>query len=269
MAFKIKRNNPVFIFLVVFGLLLFLHNLGILRPLENLLASLSKPLNIKLYGLASSWPAREEKREREALEAEIAGLKEELARLNVANSRYQDIAAENAKLRGQLDFAQTSAWRSILADIIARESSAAGEERQDLIIDKGSQDGLRPGLAVISETGAVVGKVVETKSKTAKICLTVSPDCQLAAAVQNSSRTQGLTDGDLGLTIKMEYIPQLEEIAAGDLVITSGLGGDIPRGLLIGRVASVASENNDVWQSATIEPLIDFNDLTVVGIVLP
>lgn len=269
MALKIKRNNPVLIFLVVFGLLLFLHGLGVLRPLENFMSSLAKPLGVNLYGLASAWPARTEKLERQALEAEISSLKEEVARLNVSNSRCQDIAAENTKLRGQLNFSQTSVWRSILADIIARESPAAGEERRDLVIDKGSQDGLRPGLAVISETGAVVGKVVETKSTTAKICLTVSPDCQLAASVQNSSRTQGLTNGDLGLTVKMEYIPQLEEIAVSDLVVTSGLGGDIPRGLVIGRISSVSSENNDVWQSATIEPLIDFNDLTVVGVVLP
>ena len=98
--------------------------------------------------------------------------------------------------------------------------------------------------------------------------MTTSPGCKLAAAIQNQTKAQGITDGDLGLTIKMNYIPQLEKISLGDTVITSGLGDKIPRGLVIGKVIEVVSESNEVWQGATIEPLVNLNTLTVVTVII-
>ena len=67
----------------------------------------------------------------------------------------------------------------------------------------------------------------------------------------------------------MNYIPQTEKINAGATVVTSGLGANIPRGLVIGRVKEVRSESNAVWTDATIEPLVDFNNLTIVSIIIP
>jgi rod shape-determining protein MreC len=67
----------------------------------------------------------------------------------------------------------------------------------------------------------------------------------------------------------MNYIPQLEKVTVGDTVVTSGLSEDIPRGLVIGRVTNVKSISNEVWQTATIEPLLNFKNLTVVSVVIP
>jgi rod shape-determining protein MreC len=67
----------------------------------------------------------------------------------------------------------------------------------------------------------------------------------------------------------MNYIPQLEEINQGDIIITSGLGGDIPRGLVIGRVAQVNKQSNEIWQDVTIEPLSSWHSLTIVSVILP
>jgi rod shape-determining protein MreC len=203
----------------------------------------------------------------ESLLAEIENLKQEVARLTVANSQSAEIASDNKKLAALLNFSETHSAKTLAAGVIARDETA--EDGRGLIINRGERDGVRVGLAIVSEEGVIVGQVLEVKDATARVCLTTSPHCQLAAALQNETKTQGLTDGDLGLTIKMSYIPQLEKIKVGDTVITSGLGGNIPRGLVIGRVASVKNEGNEVWQEATIEPLIDLNRLTIVAVILP
>ncbi len=268
---RIKKNNPVLIFIVVFGLLIFLHGVGILRPLENFFLNLIKPTSSRFYNWGTNFSNRyDERKNREDLILQLEESTKEVARLTVDNSRFQEIEAENKKLRNQLNFLSVNSFQAVMATIIAREAAPqAGEEGRDVIIDKGEKDGLRVGLGVVSGEGVIVGKVVEVKSNTAKVCLTTRPDCKLAAALQNESKTQGITDGDLGLTIKMEYIPQLEKISSGNIVITSGLGGNIPRGLVIGRVSAVHGESNEVWQEATIEPLINFNNLTVVSVIIP
>lgn len=265
---RFKKNNPILIFLAAGGLLFFLHTLGILSPLENFLLTTVKPIGSSLHGWSASFNhSYKATKDQNDLNARIDQLTKEVAALNVANSQLQETADENKKLRSTLDFIKTNNLKAVVAGVIARDAST--EDSRDLILNRGSHDGLQPGLGVVSEEGVIVGKIVETKDTTSKICLTTSPNCQLAASIQNENKTQGITDGDLGLTIKMSYIPQLEKIAAGDTVITSGLGGSVPRGLVIGKITQVRNESNEVWQEATIEPLINQDNLTVVSVIIP
>lgn len=268
---RIKKNNPLLIFTVVLGLLVFLHLVGVMRPLERTLLLAVKPISSRLYQWGNGFgSAYSERREKDELIAEINRLKGEIASNAINNSHWLEIEAENKKLRGQLGFISNNKFKAVLANIIAKEESfSTAEGSRDIIIDKGEKDGLRVDLGVLSEDGVIIGKVIETNSSNSRICLVTSPGCQLAASLQNEDKTKGITDGNLGLTIEMSYIPQLEKISVGDTVVTSGLSGSIPRGLIIGRVSNVKSESNEVWQSATIEPLIDFNDLTVVSIIIP
>jgi len=265
---RIKKNNPIISFLIIAAALFFLHLTGLLRPIENFLSYLVRPIAGRFYNFSSdiksSYNANNNPEE---LGAKVERLTKEAAILTIANSRRLEIEEENRKLRETLKFAGTGSSRLVVASVIAKE--AATEDNLGLIINRGAKDGLIAGLAVVSEEGLIVGKVLETKDTTAKICLTTNRNCQLAAAIQNSDKTQGITDGDLGLTIKMSYIPQLEKIAPGDIVITSGLGEHIARGLVIGRVSQVKNESNEVWQEATIEPLIDLDNLTIVSVIIP
>lgn len=268
---RIKKNNPLLIFAVVLGLLVFLHGLGIIRPLEDALLFLVKPVSGKLYawgtGINSSY---NENREKADLLAEINRLQQEATELTIQDSHWREVADENQKLRNQLNFIAANKFKVVLANIIAQEDSfSATEDSRDLVIDKGRKDGLRPDYGVLSPDGAIIGKVVEVNDTSSRICLVTSPGCQLAASLQNEDKTKGITNGNLGLTIDMNYIPQLEKINIGDTVVTSGLGGNIPRGLVIGKVSELKSESNEVWQAATIEPLVNLNDLTVVSIVTP
>lgn len=267
---RLKKNNPVFIFLVVFGLLILFHGLGVLRPIENVILGVFKPVNSQFYSWGNFFSHSYQERATQAsLSTQVDELTKEVARLTVANSRQTELVAENLKLRTQLNFSANNNFKAVAAEVISRESLSEGNgESQDLIINKGAKDGLAVGQGAINEEGLIIGKVIEVKETNAKICLTTSQECKLAASIQNSTKTQGITDGDLGLTIKMNYIPQLEKIDVGDTVITSGLGDKIPRGLVIGKIIEIRDESNDVWQDATIEPLVNLNDLTVVSIII-
>ncbi len=268
---RIKRNNPILIFLVVFGLLVFLHSIGALRPVENVLLGIVKPISSRFYSLGNVFSHYNQDRENQtSLSNQVEALTSEVAVLTVANSAQKELVEENSKLRKQLKFLSDNNFKAVAAEVIARESISEGSDSgQDLVINKGARDGVNIGQGVVSEEGVIVGKVIEIKDTSAKICLTTSPECKLAAAIQNQARTQGITDGDLGLTIIMNFIPQLEKISAGDTVITSGLGGNIPRGLVIGKVIEVRNESNEVWQDATIEPLVNLNNITVLSVIIP
>ena len=268
---KIKKNKTSVIFLVVFLLLVFFHSVKLLQPLENFLLYLVKPVSGRLYNYGAEFTKSYRARNSQIdLNARVENLTNEVARLTVLNSKYLSLEEENNKLSSILKFNNENSWKTVAVSIIGRETLAAiGNESQDIIINKGSNDGLRLNLGLINEEGVVVGKIIDLKPATAKICLTTSPGCQLAASLQNQNKTLGIVEGDLGLTIKMSYIPQLEKINVNDIVITSGLGGDIPRGLVIGKVQSVRNESNEIWQSATIEPLVNMDNLTVLAVIIP
>ena len=267
---RIKKNNPILIFFVVFGLLIFLHGVGVSRPLENAILNFFGSLNSRFYSWGNSFNRSYlDHVTQESLLAKIDELTKEVAILTVANSQEKELKEENTKLRSQLNFVTTNNFKAVAAEVISRESLAEGSGAgQDLIINKGTKDGLAIGQGAVNEEGMIIGKIIGVKETSAKICLTTSQECKLAAAIQNSTKTQGIADGDLGLTIKMNYIPQLEVISVGDTVITSGLGDKIPRGLVIGKVIEIRNESNEVWQDATIEPLVNLDDLTVVTIII-
>lgn len=257
--------------LLVIALILVGHWSGLTRPVENYLAIAFHPFSRSLSHLGT-WSRGHGGASLSAdeLTVELNQTKEKLARATVDQAQLQLLSEENGKLRQQLNFLQSNHYRALSANIISRQNLFdAADNAQDIILDKGAKDGLSAGLGVINETGVIIGKVVEVKDNSARACLTTSADCQLAAAILNSDKTIGLSEGELGLTIKMNYIPQSEKIQVDNIVVTSGLSGNIPRGLVIGRVSQVNNQSNEIWQDVTIEPVASLDNLTVVSIILP
>ncbi|MDP3836925.1 MAG: rod shape-determining protein MreC [bacterium] len=265
-----KKQKKIWRWVGAIGLLLLLHLAGLSKPLENFISKAVSPLARNLHGLgaaAQKNPDAEKTSEDLALELEV--MKNRLAAANIDQSQLLLLAEENDKLREQLNFVSSNNYKVISANIVSRQNLFDTAGGRDIIIDKGSLDGIRSGLGVINEVGVIIGKIVEVRANSARACLTTDSGCQLAAAIINSTQTIGLSDGELGLTIKMNFIPQIEKIAPEDIIITSGLGDSIPRGLVIGRVSQVNNQSNEIWQDVTIEPLASLHNLTVVSVVLP
>lgn len=257
--------------MVVIGLLIFLHFIGLLSPLEKLIINSSQPLFGKLYAWRSG--IRQDQKEKSSgvdLSVKVSDLENQLSALVVANARLKDLENENQKLREYLNFFGQTKLNYVLANVTSQENFLDSVKYgQNIIINKGSKDKLIPGLVVINGQGVVVGKVLEVKDNSARVCLLVNNSCKLAVSILNQNRTIGVTEGDLGLTVKINFVGQTEKINTDDIVATSGLEKDIPAGLVLGRVSQINNNENDVWQNINIEPLVNFDNLGVVSVVLP
>ncbi len=265
---RIKQHTKI---IVVAGLLIFFHFIGLLSPFEKILIRISQPVFGKLYGFGSGW--REEHNQAASqidLNAKVNDLESQVSSLVVENARLKELEDENQKLREYLNFFGEKKNDYVLANVTSQENFLdAVKYGQNIIINKGSKNNLIPGLAVINGQGVVVGKVLEVKENSSRVCLLVNSSCKLAVSVLNQNRTIGVTEGDLGLTVKINFVGQTEKVNQGDIVVTSGLEKDIPAGLVLGRVSQINNNENDVWQNINVEPLVNFDNLGVVSVVLP
>ncbi|MDA3803123.1 MAG: rod shape-determining protein MreC [Patescibacteria group bacterium] len=265
---RINQKNPFVVFVVVIIILIILHFTGITKPLENFFLYISRPLATKVFNSSSSLnDSYNDSQSKKDYFKQIEDLENKVAELTVFEANYREVLEENQKLKDTLSFSKEKGFDLLAASVVAGEM--IDTESRDLTINRGKSDGLKPGMAVVDEEGILIGKIIETKKSISKACLSIGSDCDFAAAILNSDKTQGIVNGNMGLTIKMSYIPQSEEVANNDIVITSGLGGGIPRGLVIGRVNEVKSEDKDIWQEAIIEPPVDFDNLTIVSVIMP
>jgi rod shape-determining protein MreC len=121
-------------------------------------------------------------------------------------------------------------------------------------------------MPVITGGSALVGRVLRVSPRTAQVQLLGDVASAVNAVVQNS-RATGLVRGQPDGSLVMDYVPQEEKIKTGDIVLTSGLGGDLPRALVIGTVTEVIKRDIDLFQSAVLRPAVDLNRLEVVLVI--
>jgi rod shape-determining protein MreC len=224
-----------------------------------------------LHGIGSSWREKAEaSRKQQDLDNQVAALQKQVDELTATNAKLQETAVENQKLRAYFQFFSEHKFSQKLARAVFQENYLdASRSSQNILIDRGANDGLIPGLAVINDSGVLVGKVLEVKESTARVCLLNSSSCKFAAAIQNQGRTIGVAEGDLGLAVKMNFIPLNEKISIDDIVVTSGLEKNVPAGLVAGSVNQIDINPNDIWQNITLKPLANLDNLDIISVLLP
>ncbi len=264
-------TKKIFMFGAVIGLLIFLHFIRVLKPVENAVVFLLNPFTTGINSVASNISnSYHENKDKKQLIAQLKLLEEERNQLLSENEKLKIVQDENRELREYLDFLSENEYKYVLANVISKGSLVNSSDNDKIIIiDKGLKDGIFSGLAVVDSKGMIIGKIFNVEDKISQAYLIVDQNCKLAAMIQNKDKTSGVTQGDLGLTIEMDFIPQNEEIFKGNIVVTSGLEENIPKGLVIGKVSQVNQENNEVWQHAVIEPIINLDNLSVVSVLLP
>ncbi len=257
--------------IAVVALLIFLHFTKVLSPIENAFIFILDPLSSKLYSLSSDVRSYySDNKENKNLANEVEILEEQINEVLSENARLKSVEKENRTLRQYLDFFESHEHDNVLVNVISRGGvNNADKKGNSIIIDKGEDAGIVPGLAVVDENGVIIGKIMEAKDKISEVILTTDPLCRLAVATNNANQARGLAEGELGLTIKMGYISQEDDIKINDVVVTSGLEDKIPEGLIVGRVIKVSKKSNEVWQSAVIEPLVDIESLNIVSVIIP
>ena len=181
-------------------------------------------------------------------------LSEEMIRLQTKVTMLENLAAENRKLREQLDFHDAQPDRLIAAQIISRSVSGWW---QSVRINKGTQQGIQPNSPVISSDG-LVGRISSAAAFSSEVLLVSDPACKVSARISRTGAF-GIVSGR-GTNLKgypvarMEFIHKDIPVREGDAVVTSGLGGIFPKDILIGYVDKVHSEENGLYQYADIIP---------------
>jgi rod shape-determining protein MreC len=264
----IKDRKKYKIFLAVVLLLIFLNIIGFSAWGQRILVNIINPISKSTREISSDLGGGRESRS--DLLNKFTSLEEGLQKNEVDMAKLYSLEEENERLREYLSFFNESKLGYVLANVVWQENFLnLSHYNQNIVIDRGSQDGLREGLAVINHTGVIVGKIIEVNSKTSRVCLINNNFCRLAVSLSNSSRSIGLAEGDLGLSIKVNFVSQNESVSEGDRIITSGLEADIPKGLAVGKVNYVNQEVNDIWQDINAEALFDIDSLNIVSVIIP
>ena len=191
------------------------------------------------------------------LEAEVARLQSQIIELQQENSDLEVLSA-------LLDFARTHAENEyITAAVIGRDISPF---LHYIIINRGSDDGLRRGMPVVSSQG-LVGRVAAVTAGGARVQLISDPDTAINVRIQPSG-AEALLQGSITGDLSVEAIPQDANIQNGDLVLTSGLGGNYPPDILIGQISGIRQRPVELFQSATVAPVVDFSLLEIVLVIV-
>jgi rod shape-determining protein MreC len=191
------------------------------------------------------------------LQSDNASLRDSINKLQAQVAQLSEDKKENDHLKALLGFTKAHDFAYESATVVAYDPTNI---RGNLTIDKGSKNGLKVGMAVISD-GFLIGRVGKVDKNTARIQLITDPTSVIPVVIQNSS-TSGVANGQIGYGLTMQKIPQGEKVDTGNTVITSGLGGDIPKGLIVGTIETTQKADNTLFISADIRPSADLSSLS-------
>lgn len=191
------------------------------------------------------------------LEARNAQLERENAELLNRQSDYQLYVEMFNRA------SQAPQFERVTAVVIGRDTSPVF---RSIIIDRGTDDGVLPGMPVESARG-LVGQVFRASPRAAQVLL-ITDNISSIAARLSASRATGIVfgSGDSG-PLTMDWIDQEAQLEVGDVVLTSGLGGKFPPDLVIGRVVDAERNEADLFQHATVQPAVDFQELELVFVL--
>jgi len=256
--FRIHRDRAAVILLagILFGLLVWMSakvTSGGTSLLERTLFSLVSPgARLATGGVSTTRGAWENYLDLRGARRENRALHEQLLSLQVQRSRYEEVLRENRRLRELLEFAQRVAVDGVIAPVLANQALAA---QRTVLIGRGADDGVQMDAPVLCPEG-VVGRVTAVAGSLAKVQLITDSGSGVAASVART-RLQGLVAGRGADTLRLRYIPLLEDVHPGDRLVTSGLEGIYPSGFPIGMVVRVAATSG-VMKEIEVAPAAGF-----------
>lgn len=249
---------------ILAGALLILSTSGFLQPLQN--------LTMRPVTAVQSWFAVRYSAVRDLLASprDVAALRAEINRLETENARLEqeiislrEQAAEAAVLSALLNYARAQPEnRYLAANVIGRDVSPF---IRSVLIGQGSDAGVATGMPVVTARG-LVGRVVEVFASFARVELITDPSTAVNVRFQ-TARTEGILTAALNGELVVDLIDLNAELTQNELVLTSGLGGKYPANIPVGQIISIRRRDFDLFQTATIQPTVDFDNLDIVLII--
>ena len=206
---------------------------------------------MEFLGSISSLHAENEKlvKENNVLLFEIADLRQE--------------KKENEVLREQLELIPKKKFNLESAYVIGQDPQKLGGW---LLIDKGSASGIKKGMPVIVSDGIIVGRISEVYLESSKINLLTDSESSISVYDLDTG-SKGIIKGEFGLGVILDMVAQSDLLNSGDEIVTSGLGGDVPKGLLVGKTTDIRSTADKLFQQALVIPMVKYSGLDVVFII--
>lgn len=259
-----RRPWMIWLFIGLAVLLLFLHGLGWLQPVESLLVVPLTPLQRLMADLGrNALDTIGFLREIRDLREEAERLRAQVEDLQTENLRLRELAAENAELKALLGIVQENPQTTfVAATVIGYETDPY---LRFLILDVGTRHGVRKGMPVITRGSALVGRIASADLNRSQVRLLNDGGSQVGALLQ-TTRATGMVVGQPDGSLLLDFVGPDEEILPGDVVLTSGVGGQIPRALVIGQVAEVLG-SGEPFQRARVRPAVDPRRLTYVLVI--
>ena len=203
------------------------------------------------------------KQENKELAAKNAELENQLIEYN----RMKD---ENTRLREMFNYSEAHQNYNYLGCNIVGYSG--GNISNGYIIDKGTNDGLKKDMIIITSVG-LVGKITKADTNFSIVQTIMNENIAVAAMVESTRQTTGILQGGVNSKneklVTLSNIPMDSEIKEGDVILTSGLGGMYPKEIRIGEVISIDIDSVGLMKKALVRPYVDFDKLDGVFVVVP
>lgn len=266
---RVSDSTILFLLIGVSFIGIALHQTAALAPVERIVLDTAVPLQRTIDGAMDRvHNLVETARHLDTLQAENEALRELVDQLMIENVKLADETREIRSLREELQFKRANASFDIrAADILGGQ--VVGHDPSNplayIIVDVGANDGVKQGMPV-TRAGALVGQVVRVGQHASRILLITDPTSKINARIQSSGAT-GIVTGSIDGTLRMTRIPPDVEVHVGDIVITSGYGGNFPRRLVIGQITQVHKRDVDPFQTADLAPAADFGALEIVSVI--
>lgn len=231
----------------------------VMNPIQKVIYSVSKYISDTYYGMTHY----------SELMNKIEDLSEENGKLKSEIINYSALKEENDKLRDVLNLKdRLDDYTFVGANIIGKNSAYTN----DYIVDVGTSDGLENGMIVVAN-GGLFGMVTSVSNNWSIISPIINGSISVGGIVQRTNESQGMVkkykNSPGNYVLKMEYVPVDKEIIEGDIVVTSGLGGVYPYGIVIGEVTSIENDKRNLSKSILIKSHVDFDFVANLFIVVP
>lgn len=259
-----RRFVQVAITVLVFGLLAWWNPIKPFSPVRDGLEVLAWPVR-SVFSHGAFWL-----RDMSELLSSIGELKSENERLSEKNAtleteiaRLQNAERENRDLRAALELPQHPELVTRFAEVIGRDARGLGDF---VSINGGSARGIAIGMPVLAESGSLIGRVDEVFPASARVMLLSNPE-SVVSAIGVRSGTAGAVRGEHSLGLLFDMALRSDPLEEGEEVVTSGLGGVFPKGLLIGRIEGVRASADRLFLQATIVPPLAYEQVRIVRVV--
>jgi rod shape-determining protein MreC len=237
--------------LLALGLIIVDKRYDHLGRIRRLLSVVAYPVQVAVASPFDGWNwFRDSITTRDALRADKAKLEAELRVAQFRLQRYEALEAESQRLRALRDSTAGVTDRFLIGDVMDVDLDAF---RERVLVDKGASDGVYVGQAVL-DSGGVFGQVARVGQLTSEVILVSDAAHAIPVQINRTGlRTVAVGTGDMSL-LKLPYLPTSADVIAGDLLVTSGLGGGFPAGYPVGTVAEVKRDPAQSLADVDVKP---------------